>query len=378
MFLYSLPLRWGDLTKAVIPTRDNVEAVVRPRLALCPPNRVSRVQAEHQLTHALVDHFGLWCMGWNWAASEPGGGGAVHGWCCANHSIRRKDEDGDEPTIGRAIDAVIEWASFVEFLSHRFGALERELDGLPLAEMTERAATALLPMVLERTQATDAWYGTFSVILSWFLQSQGHASLALLGEVLEVTSGRFESWVEPSTGDAERACADLGVAVSSLDPDEPAVDSLGVWLRHRGRVEGYDVEHWKPGRALSDAHVEYIETVDRARSDIRADGLRSALERARAWARAGSPLSFAELSSWQAHILGGTRPGFRTERAVRGHQVYGFDPKLPLRFERCLAEALDPSLPWSTRAARLYLDVRSSIPSSTATQEQRESPSTPF
>lgn len=357
MFLASpMPLTWHDLDSGVIPTADEVTEVVRTGLRLCDRDTCTREETERVLTHALLDRFGLWIAGWNWAASEPGGGGPVTSWCCGDHSIRRADETEDEPTVARVVDSVFEWIDFVAALSSRFGELETELGGLQLAETTERAAASLLPWILDRTEATDAWYATFSSTLSWFLQSQGHASEAALQAVHEVASGVFDSWIIPSSDQTAQACADLGKAVSAAPADEDT-DALAVWERQRKKVHGYEFASWQKGPAIADAHREYIQRVDRSRCELRADGLLAALDDARAWALTSAPLTFADISAWQEHILVEYRPAFRTAPARRGHHTYGFDRSVPDRFNRCLEGALEPSEHWAARAARLYLDV---------------------
>lgn len=358
MFLVSpLPLTWHDLESRRIPAADEVAAVVRNGLLFCNRDTCTREETERVLTHALLDRFGLWIAGWNWAASEPGGGGPITSWCCGDDSIRGAGETDDEPTVARVVGSILEWIDFIAALSNRFEELQGELEGLKLAETTERAASSLLPWILQQTEATDAWYATFSSTLSWFLQSQGHASEAALQAVHEVASGVFDSWIIPSSDQNEQACADLGKAVGAAPADDDDIDVLAVWERQRKKVHGYELASWEKGPAIADAHREYVQRVDRARCELRADGLLAALDNARAWAQTSAPLMFEDISSWQEHILVESRPAFRTTPARRGHNTYGFDTSVPKRFNRCLKEALDPSEHWSARAARLYLDV---------------------
>lgn len=185
----------------------------------------------------------------------------------------------------------------------------------------------------------------------------GASSKASLRAVLEVASGSFESWIAPCSDQAEQACSDLGQAVRAAPPDDDDVDALAIWERHRKKIQDYGVDVLMVDPMVPDAHHEYVQKIDRARSELRADGLLAALDAARRWARTSEPLTFAKLSAWQEDILVERRPSFRTAAARRGHHTYGFDAWVPTRFDRCLDEALDPAESWPTRAARLYLDV---------------------
>jgi len=72
-----MPLTWGDLQSRCVPGREEVVEVVTRVLLHCPPQANTLAEIEHVLAHALVERLGLWVAGWNWAASEPGGGGPV-------------------------------------------------------------------------------------------------------------------------------------------------------------------------------------------------------------------------------------------------------------------------------------------------------------
>ncbi len=62
-----------------------------------------------------------------------------------------------------------------------------------MAEAVERAASSLLPLVLERTANEDAWYSTFEIVLGWYLESTGADPAAFEPAVEEVVSGRFHT-----------------------------------------------------------------------------------------------------------------------------------------------------------------------------------------
>ncbi|MCT9081529.1 Fic family protein [Streptomyces fulvoviolaceus] len=140
-----------------------------------------------------------------------------------------------------------------------------------------------------------------------------------------------------------------------------APDHLRTWLTvratvpwHRARTVPLPV-----GRPVRDGAAHDIRTRDHARSPQRAEGLLAALARARTDAASGTPLTFALLSTWQRHVLGVQDAPFRRHPAYakQGRERYGTAPDLPARLDACLAEAEDPALPLTARAARAYLDV---------------------
>ncbi|MEU6347923.1 Fic family protein [Streptomyces sp. NPDC047072] len=114
-----------------------------------------------------------------------------------------------------------------------------------------------------------------------------------------------------------------------------------------------------PTNPTRDGAAHDIRTHDHARDPQRAERLLDALAVARADAAAGTPLSFALLATWQRLVLGVPEVSFRTTPAYakHGRELYGVTPDLRTRFDACLAEAADPALPLTARAARAYLDV---------------------
>lgn len=79
----------------------------------------------------------------------------------------------------------------------------------------------------------------------------------------------------------------------------------------------------------------------------------------RAEAHAQRPLSWTMLRGAQRRVLGVQSVGFRDGDAFahHGRERYALGADTLARFERCLAEAGDASLPPLARAARVYLDV---------------------
>jgi hypothetical protein len=115
--------------------RDIAERIVRPVASQLKTTRDStredplQTQCELDLDQALIARYGAWVAGWNWAASEPGGGGPVRAWCCARDSILRPGEP-TEATIDRVARAVREWRAFLEGLAQMQASIAEEVAAL--------------------------------------------------------------------------------------------------------------------------------------------------------------------------------------------------------------------------------------------------------
>ncbi|HEY5926655.1 MAG TPA: hypothetical protein VIV11_33440, partial [Kofleriaceae bacterium] len=127
-------LSWSDVDPAVREFDSSLArtAALDVLTALGDDLRKSRAkitndQIEGQLEAALLAAYGPWIAGWNWAASEPGGGGPVRAWCCDTHSILRADDKlrdvGMLPTVDRVVAAATEWRDWLEQLARVFGEL---------------------------------------------------------------------------------------------------------------------------------------------------------------------------------------------------------------------------------------------------------------
>jgi hypothetical protein len=146
------------------------------------------------MTHALVERFGRWVVGWRWAHDEGDiGGGPVGSWCCPRDSIT-----SPEATLAKVAAALCEWRAWLEDLAERFDRYP--LDSAPpedRQDLWERAAVHLVTHVVERTGAGDAWYGHCEQVLSWFLTRWGVPADTAQALVEEAIGGRFESWTGP-------------------------------------------------------------------------------------------------------------------------------------------------------------------------------------
>lgn len=371
--------RWADLDPGTHPfdleqVRGPIEALVLEAARADPVDREGLVLAIDRLL--LVEH-GAWTGGWRWAASEPGGGGPVRGWCCSQHSVFRADDPDPLATARRALAAIARWRDYLVELAARFAELRAEAAGPEhgrtsgppagegarpdLARAAERAAARLLPFVVERTGAEDAWYQTFAIALGWYLEELTgvHGDKQLQELVEEVTSGRFQSWIGPDEETAREACAALGAAVANAEPPGPR-DALAEWLGLRPTVFGDHAPRPRAGPVLADGHERFIEQVDRRRDPVRADRMAAALVLCRDSARHGMRLTLDQLAEWQGVVLGLSAPApFRTgpAHAKGGRERYAIAPDTQRRFEAALADAHGHPDSAIARAIRAYLDV---------------------
>ncbi|WUD77170.1 Fic family protein [Streptomyces sp. NBC_00510] len=70
------------------------------------------------MSHALVERYGRWAVGWRWAHDEGDfDGGPVGNWCCPRDSITTPEE-----TLARVVAALCEWRGWLESLAGWFEA----------------------------------------------------------------------------------------------------------------------------------------------------------------------------------------------------------------------------------------------------------------
>ena len=355
-------LSWHDLDPAsrdfdAEPARAVATACIRA--ALEGGGDVDKVALQEAIATELTAAYGCWVAGWSWAVGKPGGGTGP-GWCCASHSLLVGADPDGELSVGRVVVAVTEWHHCLTQLAGVFDALQQTIDRLPIETGAERAAAELLPLILERTSAEDAWFSTFGTVLTWFLESIGHDREAVGDAVSNVVDGHFDSWVQPEEPTMAAACAALGREVDRAAGASVAErDALARWRSLREEPVGPRYREVLRRPVTADAHRAYIERFDRPRGDERADGLCEALQLCRRAAVAGEPLTFERLALWQRHVLGGSTPTFRTDVAYakNGRERYGWKRSTATHFDTCLAQAMDPQPDPTVRAARAYLDV---------------------
>ena len=348
--------------------RDRARAVIAPLVlasaggqhdAIEPVAPWTREGLETALQQALVAELGPWAEGMFWNASEPGGGGPVRAYCCEQHSLFV----GEAPRVANAAVSVLaaleEWRTLLDELGQRFKILRDAHETADVEARVIAAAGELLPLVLARTDATDAWYSTFSVVLTWFAESCGYERATVAPVIAEVVSGRFASWITPSVEVAGPAVRTLGALVSAAvsAPPSRVEDALARWTETRARFASNAVTRDELPVSW-DGHRRFVEGPETTRDPDRAARFSSALEACRDSARAKEPLDFASLARWQSIVLGHAAP-FREGEAFAkgGRERYGLDDQTRARFEGWLAAANDLSTPFATRAARVYLDI---------------------
>jgi hypothetical protein len=361
-------LSWSDVDPSERPFDPAVARTIAERHVLAavggdasrnaPIGTYKRDAVEAAIDRDLVSAYGPWAAGWNWAASEPGGGGPVRAWCCDRDSVFRKGDPNAQATIDRVIAAISDLRAFLEELAARFAELRVTTASLPVERGLEQAAATLLPIVVERTHEEDAWYATFASVLGWYAESIG-ADRDVHGVIAGIVKGRFDSWSAPSPDVAAATCAELGDAVGRVVTDDSVHDALRAWRLVRGRAFANPTPARERPRLLVDAHRRFIDEVDRARDPERASRLSAALDLCRASAARGESLTFARLAAWQAVVLGVERAPFRDGPAyARGGRVhYELGDRTRADFEAALAESDGPAANVAVRAARAYLDV---------------------
>lgn len=321
------------------------------------------------LSHALVERYGRWTLGWRWSRGEGDlDGGPIGNWCCTRDSITAPDE-----TLDRVVAALCEWRTWLEDLSRWFEAHPLDLadieDQRPLWEATART---LIRHVVDRTDCDSGWHAHCRLVLTWFLSSR-HVAPDLAAELVEkAIGGRFHSWTAPDEVVIDEVAEVLAHSVRSdgaAKRASPTIDHLEHWLTLRETVPWHTVatpDVSAPGQAgpSRDGAVEDIRAFDGAIDPARAQGLLAALEQVRADAARATPLDFSLLRGWQLHVVGTAQPPpFRTRPAFAkgGRERYGIGPDTRERLDACLAESRPgPTarpLPVAARAARAYLDV---------------------
>ncbi len=360
-------LHWRDIDPAThsfdpAPAREIAERLVKRLAETLPENREHtredprQTQCEEDLSLEFAAHYGPWILGWTWSSSEPGGGGPVNAWCCPRDSLLRKKEPV-QATVDRIVLAVTEWRQFLELVAREQIRLNAETNSLLPDTAIEIIATRYLPLVLERTQCSDAWYNLYDKLVVWHLESLGHDDIRIHHAITQAISGRFQSWVEPEPQVVKDVVSKLSQDVAEVMTAAPEnTDALLSWLKIRGKTD-WKQKYPKTSSVRGDGHVAFIHKYDRVRSPERAHRLQNALEFVRK--NSARQLDWSLLCAMQERVLGENNVEFRRgdAHAKGGRERYGLDSKTRQKFEQCLSEANDTSISPQARAARVYLDI---------------------
>lgn len=337
---------YEDLTwHAIAQRRYNpaaVHAAAVRALRLTPPKNTAH--PERRITAELVRTCGAWVAPWNWT---PERGGIVK-------PVRRpfSATKSSSPTRVDAItSSVREWYEAANTLSRMFYDIRKRTRRLSQGSALRVAASALLPWVLEETEAWDAWYPAFTTVLCWCMEPR--LSSAAETHVRRALVGQFSSWAAPLKWEETLN------RLNAIEKGSAAPDALAKWSHTRHRTRVYNpTRDPSPRLALKDGHALYIESIDSNRCPVRAARMKQALDMVRRDAASGVSLDFARLCAWQKVVLGG-EVSFRTGDAFAhdGDERYALKPDTQQAFSAALAEAMNDKEPASLRGARAYLDV---------------------
>ncbi|MGE0487671.1 MAG: Fic family protein [Vulcanimicrobiota bacterium] len=288
------------------------------------------------LDQLLIQEFGIWIAGWR--SSEDGG-----------PVVSEIDPEGPgENIVTTVLAAVQQWREFLE----EFDGILAEVPmktGSNAAAQIETVAARLVPMIIRRTETSDAWYRTCALTLNWYLEASAHSDRHTRALVEKIFSGHFHSWTEPTKAQIEEASRRVGEVVGATMITQE--DSLEVWLNVREPPNEQWSHFWRQHNPLrSDGHVMYIKRTEKD------EHMLAALTACRKWADSTQPLTFEVLTAWQKLVLNKNGVHLRETDAFakNGRERYGV-ANLSL-FDQKLAEANDTALHPIWRAAMAYLD----------------------
>lgn len=137
-------------------------------------------------------------------------------------------------------------------------------------------------------------------------------------------------------------------------------DHLAVWQRARHQVAWREIVPFltTPVSAVRDGFTCYAHATA-GRGTHRLSRLLLAYQDVRREAISGTHLTPDLTARWSRIIRGIPAATFRrtTAYAKNGRERYGLHADTEQQFARCLAEAADPEIPVTARAARAYLDI---------------------
>lgn len=171
-------------------------------------DRMDNFRFIDEVTVLLASCYGRWACGWDWSIHN---GGPVSAWCCDAHSVGEAEE-----TAARVVASLLEWRDWLENVAERFEQLAPRpgADTEDRSWHLERAATRLVTLVVDRTQAESSWYGLCDVTLTWFLSSTGLGPQEAARVVEAAIGGRFKSWAEPATTVVDAVGEDLAIRIT--------------------------------------------------------------------------------------------------------------------------------------------------------------------
>ncbi|MFF4547128.1 hypothetical protein ACFY1J_23375 [Streptomyces sp. NPDC001406] len=124
------------------------------------------------------------------------------------------------PTAARVVASLLEWRDRLEELAEKFArfAPPPGADAEDRSWHLNRAATRLVTLVVDRTDAEDDWYKLCERVLLWFLTSAGLGPEEAAKAVETAIGGRFASWTRPKQALVESVGEGLAIHLTGEQP----------------------------------------------------------------------------------------------------------------------------------------------------------------
>ena len=164
--------------------------------------------AQQKINRCFTRAFGPWASGWCWSRDEGSiGGGVVSAWCCTSHSLLPNGADDDPvATAERATAGLTEWCAWIIRLAALFDEMPpKDTD---ILRNVQSAAARIVEVVVEQTNAGDAWYNHCEQVLRWYLERWG-APQESTDVVRAAIGGRFASWTALDEGMRDAVARDI-------------------------------------------------------------------------------------------------------------------------------------------------------------------------
>ncbi|MCX4421912.1 hypothetical protein ACIQWL_43320 [Streptomyces mirabilis] len=204
-------MTWQDVDPATHPfDARQASGVVREVLSVPDPEsgRSGGLRSDNSVARGLAEYYGSWAFGW-WSAVDesPHSGAIIRDLPAGGHGA-----DDLEQQAQRYTSALLQWRAWLEELAATFAqsAPRQDADEEELRRLRERGVAPLVTLVVERTEAGEAWRGPCSTALAWYLESTGMSPGEAEDLADEVVDSEFESWIAPDEEAMGRARETIG------------------------------------------------------------------------------------------------------------------------------------------------------------------------
>eukprot|EP00929_Paragymnodinium_shiwhaense_P048341 TRINITY_DN24453_c0_g1_i1.p1 TRINITY_DN24453_c0_g1~~TRINITY_DN24453_c0_g1_i1.p1 ORF type:complete len:572 (+),score=89.14 TRINITY_DN24453_c0_g1_i1:108-1823(+) len=318
-----------------------------------------------KMRQATTRAVGTWADYWRFADLAD-----TYGYWMVEGPYRSK-----EKTVDLIVANVKHWIGLLEDLDTTFRALQKRTRGMTNAETWELAAAELLkysPRFHTDTSfkyGFETWYLPFVQTLEWFadyndmsveprsfVAGETNVRDGLFMNILTPWgNGIFGSYSVKADGAAlfaRKMAEHHGIAYEDFD-------ATSRWLETRNGLASL-------GRGCtsevmpcsSDAHFQYICSVDHSRCAVRAERMKEALHMVRSDAKQQLELTATLITRWQAAVLG--MPGLTSFREADAYAKEGrerYPHSMLDKFSERIEEARLAEVAPEVRAVRAYLDV---------------------